>query len=28
MQGAQAVGNKVLANVGGDLLIKSEQDTN
>lgn len=28
IQGAQAVGNKVLANVGGDLLIKSEQDTN
>ncbi|WP_277937988.1 hemagglutinin repeat-containing protein [Xanthomonas vesicatoria] len=28
IQGAQAIGNKVLANVGGDLLIKSEQDTN
>ncbi|WP_184363695.1 hemagglutinin repeat-containing protein [Xanthomonas euroxanthea] len=28
IQGAQAVGNKVLANVGGDLLIKSEQDAN
>ncbi|WAH62626.1 hemagglutinin repeat-containing protein [Xanthomonas hortorum] len=28
IQGAQAVGNKVLANIGGDLLIKSEQDTN
>ncbi|RXD85092.1 hemagglutinin repeat-containing protein, partial [Xanthomonas perforans] len=28
IQGAQAVGNKVLASVGGDLLIKSEQDTN
>lgn len=28
IQGAQAIGNKVLAHVGGDLLIKSEQDTN
>ncbi|QWN08360.1 hemagglutinin [Xanthomonas citri pv. fuscans] len=28
IQGAQAIGNKVLATVGGDLLIKSEQDTN
>ncbi|WP_414429286.1 hemagglutinin repeat-containing protein, partial [Xanthomonas campestris] len=28
IKGAQAVGNKVLANIGGDLLIKSEQDTN
>ncbi|WP_428977252.1 hemagglutinin repeat-containing protein [Xanthomonas hortorum] len=28
IQGAQAIGNKVLANVDGDLLIKSEQDTN
>ncbi|WP_372372370.1 hemagglutinin repeat-containing protein [Xanthomonas sp. NCPPB 1638] len=28
IQGAQAIGNKVLANVGGNLLVKSEQDTN
>ncbi len=28
IKGAQAVGDKVLANVGGDLLIQSEQDTN
>nr|WP_242628955.1 hemagglutinin repeat-containing protein [Xanthomonas oryzae] len=28
IKGAQAVGNKVLANVGGNLLIQSEQDTN
>ncbi|MDR6675090.1 hemagglutinin repeat-containing protein [Xanthomonas sp. 1678] len=28
IKGAQAVGDKVLANIGGDLLIQSEQDTN
>ncbi|MEB1611450.1 hemagglutinin repeat-containing protein [Xanthomonas campestris pv. campestris] len=27
IKGAQAIGDKVLANVGGDLLIQSEQDT-
>ncbi|MBB3802143.1 filamentous hemagglutinin [Xanthomonas arboricola] len=27
IKGAQAIGNKVLADVGGDLLIQSEQDT-
>ncbi|WP_430543252.1 hemagglutinin repeat-containing protein [Xanthomonas sacchari] len=28
IKGAQAIGDKVLAKVGGDLLIQSEQDTN